>query len=157
MISTTRLANLAAGGASANIRQHGGHFEEAAKYYNIDPDFLAAIAYVASNGERYAAGKLTPDGRGLMQIDKTVADDMGLTSGAEYDPRKNIMAAAQVLNGLLDANDGDYGAALRVYAAGMPGEYREGFIREVTRLYHRNYGLHGSVNSSPYQLGSAPK
>jgi len=134
--------------AEAAVRQHKDHFEEAGKYFNIDPDFLACIAYVASNGERYAVGKLTPDGRGLMQIDGVVAEDMGLIGGAEFDPRRNILAAARSLNGLLDAAGGDYGAALRMYAAGMPPEAADGFIREVNRLYSRNYGFHSSLKTT---------
>ena len=120
------------------IRHYKELFETAGNSYNVDPNLLASIAQVASQGDPDALNFLRPGGIGLMQLPGNVKD------GASFDPRESIEAGAAVLAKLASQHGNDLEAMLMEYAAGTDPKRAEKFTKAVKAVYFNNYGFHYS-------------
>lgn len=138
---TTWLANKVADffTKSSSIRIHKALFEEAGNSYNVDPNLLAALAYVASGGDKYATSALKPGAVGLMQLNPETGASLGAADLT--DPRQSIFAAANAMDQLMTFYEGNTKAALAAYAGVLDEKETTDFINEVLRVYNKNYGL----------------
>ena len=97
---------------------------EAAATYNIDIDFLKAVAKLESDFDPNcisSAGAV-----GIMQMLPSTAEGLGVED--IYDPYQNIMTGAKYLRQMLDRFDGDYELAYAGYNAGPNAVARAGGI-----------------------------
>lgn len=112
-----------------NVALWWPHFDEAGKYFMLDPFLLAAICARESGGGVYLVPRGpegTGDGghgRGLMQIDdryhgEFIARKLPDGRFAWQDARENIRYGAGLLRQYLDQLDGDMPAAIAAYNAG---------------------------------------
>ena len=82
------------------------YFEEAGKYYNVDPRLLWCVAKVESNHNPYAVGKNTNGTYdiGLMQINTVHLKGLarhGITKNMLFDPKTNVYVGAWVMAGCI--------------------------------------------------------
>ncbi|KJR35926.1 MULTISPECIES: lytic transglycosylase domain-containing protein [Vibrio] len=107
-------------------------FDEAGKYYNVDPKLLEAIATVESslnpsayNENKNAAGKVLSRDFGLMQINSSWFDklsDFNVNEQNVYEPCFNVSLGAWVLS----ANFASHG-----YNWNSVGAYNAGFSKRT--------------------------
>ena len=107
----------------------------------VDARLVMAVVAVESNFNPYATSHA--GAMGLGQLMPATARGMGVRNA--YDARENLWAAARIVRGHLERNDGDLALALACYNAG-PGAvrrhggvppYREtqNYIRKVIAVY----------------------
>ncbi len=148
----------------SKIKRYKDFFEKAGQAYDIDPNLLAAMAYVESRGNPKAVSQA--GARGLMQFMPDTARAMGLAD--VFDPAQSIMAAAKYMRQILDGNGGDLDMAIAGYnwgparaglkdgsGRGMPEETRK-YLVEVKKYYSRQaayYSLDVRINPSGYLGG----
>ncbi|MCR4611201.1 MAG: lytic transglycosylase domain-containing protein [Lachnospiraceae bacterium] len=124
----TKLADHYNGLSTANADSRTMSLEdmlnEAAETYNIDVNFLKAVAKLESDFDPdcvSSAGAV-----GIMQMLPSTAEGLGVED--IYDPYQNIMAGAKYLRQMLDRFDGDYELAYAGYNAGPNAVARAGGI-----------------------------
>ncbi len=123
--------------------EHAKSLMEAGKEFQIDPAFLASLAFVESSFKATAAS--SKGARGMMQLRPVVLEVLGVTN--PWDPHENIMAGAAYLRHCFDRyakhNNSTY-LALAAYNIG-PGavekltrsDAAERFVRKVLLVYGR--------------------
>jgi soluble lytic murein transglycosylase-like protein len=92
---------------------------DAAAEYGVDRDIIAGIIRVESGGDRSAQSS-SSSARGLMQLTRAAASDVGADYNALFDPETNVRAGAAylaLLRSRYGFNDADM---VRAYYAG-PG------------------------------------
>jgi soluble lytic murein transglycosylase-like protein len=87
---------------------------EAAETYGVDPALIRSIMQTESDFDPSAVSRA--GAMGLMQLMPDIADAYGVEH--PFDPRENILAAAQILRELLDFHHGDLTLVLASYNAG---------------------------------------
>ncbi len=95
-------------------------FQVKAQKYNLEFDFLKAVAWAESSFNPRAVS--SADCKGLMQLSKAKIDEYGIDD--PFNPEQNIDGGARYLRYLLDKYDGDKELALAGYNAG-PGAVDE--------------------------------
>ena len=97
---------------------------EAATTYNIDINFLKAVAKLESDFNQDSVS--SAGAVGIMQMLPSTAQELG--DFDIYDPYQNIMAGAKYLRQMLDRFDGNYELAYAGYNAGPNAVARAGGI-----------------------------
>ena len=90
--------------------------KEAADRYGLPTALIRAVIMTESAFDPLAVS--SAGAQGLMQLMPALASEMGVSN--VFDPRENIMAGAQYLKALLEAQKGNVALALASYNAG-PG------------------------------------
>lgn len=93
--------------------------KEAAARYGLPAALIRAVIMTESSFDPLAVS--SAGAQGLMQLMPALSDEMGVSDA--FDPRENIMAGAQYLSSLLEAQKGNLKLALASYNAG-PGNVR---------------------------------
>jgi soluble lytic murein transglycosylase-like protein len=93
--------------------------KEAAHRHGLPEALIRAVIMTESAFDPLAVS--SAGAQGLMQLMPALADEMGVSN--VFDPRENIMAGAQYLKSLLEAQKGNIKLALASYNAG-PGNVK---------------------------------
>lgn len=131
-------------------------FEAAGEKYNINADFLKAVAKAESNFQPNAT---SPKGAmGIMQLMPGTAKGLGVTDA--YDPEQNIFGGAKFLRQMLDKFNGDPELALAAYNAGPgavtkyngipPYSETQNYVKTVMGYFSGGALSAGSVTYSPF-------
>jgi len=116
-----------------SIRERIAPFEpfilEASEKYHVRPQLIKAIISVESSGNPNAQAGTT-SARGLMQITRAAAQDMGVAYDNLFDPRTNILCGTEYLSKLIHRNRDDERIGVMAYYAGH-GTINDG---KITRL-----------------------
>ncbi len=97
--------------------------DEAAATYGVRAEIIRAIITVESSWNPNAQNPGS-SARGLMQITRAAAQDVGVPHEELFDPRTNIMAGAAYLRRMMNQFPGDEAAAVRAYHQGAGNERR---------------------------------
>ncbi len=133
---------------------HAPIFLAAAKEYEIDPAFIASVAFVESSFRTRAVSNC--GARGLMQIRPLVMKIMGVTD--PWDPYQNVMAGAGYLRYCFEryrSHSNSTYLALAAYNIG-PGRVKKltgsdpakRFVRKVMGVYSKVSGTRASAPSA---------
>ena len=116
--------SLGTGSAEARTMSLEDMFNEAASVYNIDVNFLKAVAKLESD---FNPDSVSSAGAvGIMQLMPATAKGLGVED--IYDPYQNIMGGAKYLSDMLGRFGGDYELAYAAYNAGPGAVSRAGGI-----------------------------
>ena len=116
--------SLGASGADARTMSLEDMFNEAASVYNIDVNFLKAVAKLESD---FNPDSVSSAGAvGIMQLMPSTAKGLGVED--IYDPYQNIMGGAKYLSDMFNRFGGDYELAYAAYNAGPGAVSRAGGI-----------------------------
>jgi soluble lytic murein transglycosylase-like protein len=107
--------------------------EQAARDYNLDPYWIAAVMAIESRFKRYAHNRRHKC-YGLMQLQRDTARSLGVTD--PYDPKQNIGGGAAVLARLDKKCRGNKRRILKKYNPTDTGAYS----REVMRAWRQARG-----------------
>lgn len=109
---------------------------EAAETYKVNPYAIAGVMAIES---RYDPKASSEKGRcyGLMQLDRDVAQDLGVD---RRDPRQSIMGGAYVLARLLREHKGNLRLAVRAYNGTGYRPYENEVLKAI-RQAERRAGL----------------
>ena len=116
--------------------------EEAAAHYDIDPNFLAAMAFKESAFNPRAVSRR--GAQGILQLMPRTAKALGVQDA--FDVRQNVFGGAKYLRELLDRFNGDQELALAAYNLGPERIAKEGprttsgvvkYVSDIQRYYAR--------------------
>lgn len=93
--------------------------KEAAARHKLPESLIRAVIMTESAFDPLAVS--TAGAQGLMQLMPALSKELGVANA--FDPRENIMAGAEYLSSLLDAQKGNVALALASYNAG-PGNVK---------------------------------
>jgi soluble lytic murein transglycosylase-like protein len=100
----------------------GRIIEEAAAKYELDPNFLAAMAFKESAFNPNAVSRR--GAQGILQLMPRTAKYVGVKDA--FDPRQNVFGGAKYVRELLDRFDGNVDLTLAGYNLGPDRIAREG-------------------------------
>lgn len=92
--------------------------DEASELYNVPIELIAAIIFVESSGNKLAQAETT-SARGLMQLTRAAAKDMGVDYDDLFDARVNIIAGTRYLATKIKECNGDERRGIMSYYAGF--------------------------------------
>ena len=98
-----------------------GIIGQASKQTGVRAGLIAAIIEVESGGNPNASNK-NSSALGLMQIERSAAEDMGVNYDDLRDPLTNVLCGAGYLARLIREFSGDEHAAVRAYFQGAGNE-----------------------------------
>lgn len=119
-----KYSKLSVGGSGEQTMSLEDMLNEAAATYNIDINFLKAVAKLESDFDPNCVS--SAGAVGIMQMLPSTAAGLGVED--VYDPYQNIMAGAKYLRQMLDTFNGDYELAYAGYNAGPNAVKRAGGI-----------------------------
>lgn len=124
--------------------------EEAARLYQLPPDFIRAVVKVESNFQPDVVSRV--GAIGLMQLMPSTARNMGVVN--PFDPRQNIFGGTRYLRLLANLFNGDLVLTVAAYNAGEGAVQRyrgvppyEETQRYVQRVLHHYYNLRNGTGS----------
>lgn len=137
MLLTLVVSQAAIAGQNGNQLPYRQCFDATAKTYNLDSDWLTAIAIVESSLNPRAVS--SANAVGLMQIKwPQTAAHLGAKSRASlFDPCTNVDLGGRYLRELTDRYKGDMQRALAAYRIGPTALARAGAEPEVVLEYRR--------------------
>jgi hypothetical protein len=137
VVLTLLATNCAVASPSGNNLPYRECFESTAKTYDLDSDWLTAIAIVESSLNPKAVS--SANAVGLMQIKwPQTAAHLGVrTRAALFDPCTNVDAGGRYLRELTDRYKGDMQTALAAYRIGPTALARAPTEPAVVVEYHR--------------------
>ena len=116
--------------------------EEAAAKYQLDPNFLAAMAFKESAFNSTAVSRR--GAQGILQLMPRTANYLGVSD--PFDARQNVLGGAKYVRELLDRFDGDLDMALAAFNLGPERVAKEGpratpgvikYVGDI-KVYYRN-------------------
>ena len=116
--------------------------EEAAAQYDIDPNFLAAMAFKESAFNPRAVSRR--GAQGILQLMPRTAKALGVKDA--FDVRQNVFGGAKYVRELLDRFNGDQELVLAAYNLGPERIAKEGprttsgvvkYVSDIQRYYAR--------------------
>ena len=120
---------------SRDLPKYKEYFDEAGKLHNLDPLFLAAMAYQESHWNPQA--KSFTGVRGLMMLTQSTATALGIQD--RMNPRDSILGGTKYLEQMKQRLDDDIGHpdkdyyALAAYNVGL-GHLRDAQVKSVARV-----------------------
>lgn len=133
------------------VDQWNHYIDEAAKYYNLDPDLLRAQMEQESGGHPTIVS--SAGATGPMQLMPGTAKDLGVKD--VNDPKQNIWGGALYLRQQLDRYGNDTDKALAAYNAGPgnvdkyggipPFKETQDYVKQIHRRYKKRTGREISV------------
>ncbi len=124
--------------------------EEAARLYQLPPDFIRAVVKVESNFQPDVVSRV--GAIGLMQLMPGTARSMGVVN--PFDPRQNIFGGTRYLRLLANLFQGDLVLTVAAYNAGEGAVQRYRGVppydetrRYVQRVLHHYYNLRNGTGS----------
>lgn len=124
--------------------------EQAARLYQLPPDFIRAVVKVESNFNANAVSRT--GAMGLMQLMPGTARAMGVVN--PFDPRQNIFGGTRYLRFLANTFRGDLVLTVAAYNAGEGAVQRYGGVppyeetrRYVQRVIRHYYNLRNGTGS----------